>query len=177
MNSSFHFRIHTCLWKSEANFISCFFYSQFLPILVFIMKFFPFSLTLQISSIGVSQIGHFLGSLAIKVMNLGSNTFGNPFFSKGLTKLAILPNYRHPLILCLAFRSCQKLRKSNFQSEFLCQKSSETFWHFFQCRIILVTSILKALYLLSKIMPIFDDPAKLCKAMEYAYNQGVGVIL
>ena len=31
-----------------------------------------------------------------------------PILSKGLKKLAILPNYRHPRMLCIALRPCQK---------------------------------------------------------------------
>ena len=43
-----------------------------------------------------------------KVINLGSDTFGNPNFSKGLTKLAIFPDYKCPGWICLALPPGQK---------------------------------------------------------------------
>ena len=44
----------------------------------------------------------------IKVVYLESDTFGNANFSKRLTKLAILPDYKCPGLLCLALLPCQK---------------------------------------------------------------------
>ena len=52
------------------------------------------------------EINSKLHGILGKVMNLGSNTFGT--HSKGLTKLAILPNYRRPQMLCIALRLRQK---------------------------------------------------------------------
>ena len=60
-----------------------------------------------------------------------------PNFSNGLTKLAILPDYKCPGMLCLALPALRKVRKLDFQREFfLCQKSSEYLWNFFHWRII-----------------------------------------
>ena len=47
-------------------------------------------------------------------MNLGSNTFGQPTFSKGLAKLAILPEYKCPFMLCLALQPHQKVRQQEY---------------------------------------------------------------
>ena len=41
-------------------------------------------------------------SMKGRVVNLGSVTFGKHNFSKGLTKSAILPNFKHPRLLCLS---------------------------------------------------------------------------
>jgi hypothetical protein len=51
-------------------------------------------------------------------MNLGSNTFGNPLIQMVLTKLAILSDFKHPQMLCLALQPHQKVPKLDFQSEF-----------------------------------------------------------
>jgi hypothetical protein len=41
-------------------------------------------------------------------MRVGSDTFGKPHFSKGLTKLAILPDYECPGLICLALPARRK---------------------------------------------------------------------
>ena len=38
-------------------------------------------------------------------MRVGSDTFGDPIFQKGLTKLAIILDYKRPWMLCLALPS------------------------------------------------------------------------
>ena len=40
-----------------------------------------------------------------KVINVGSDTFGNPIFSEGLTKLAMIPKYKRPRMLCHLFNN------------------------------------------------------------------------
>ena len=83
----------------------------------------------------------------VRVVNLGSDTFGNPIFLKGLTKLAILLNYKCPELLCLALPPHQilglilvikfffklKLQKNHFNKKcepkllFFNEKKSERF--------------------------------------------------
>ena len=46
----------------------------------------------------------------VKVMRVGSHTFGDPFIQKILQKLAILPHYHYPRMLCLALRPRQTSR-------------------------------------------------------------------
>ena len=70
-----------------------------------------------------------------------------PNFSKGLTKLAIILDYKHPGMLCLAFPAHSKVLKLDFQSEFSMSK---------------ITSILKSLQML-KSCPIFDQATKLLR--------------
>ena len=65
------------------------------------------------------------------VMRVGSDTFGDPHFSKGLTKLAILPDYKGPGMLCLALPARSKVRKLDFQSEFSKSKIIRNFLNFF----------------------------------------------
>ena len=55
------------------------------------------------------------------VIILGNNTFGNPIYNS-LTKLAILPDYKRPEILCLALQARRKVQKLDFQSEFSMSK-------------------------------------------------------
>ena len=50
-----------------------------------------------------------------KVVKLGSDTFGNPIFEK-VTKLAILPNYKCPGMLCPALPPRREVPKLDFQS-------------------------------------------------------------
>ena len=45
-----------------------------------------------------------------------------PYFSKGLTKLAILYDYEHSWMLCLALPARRKVQKLDFQSEFSMSK-------------------------------------------------------
>ena len=45
-----------------------------------------------------------------------------PHFSKRLSKLAILPDYKCPRMLCLALPARRKVRKLDFQSEFSMSK-------------------------------------------------------
>ena len=45
-----------------------------------------------------------------------------PHFSKELTKLTILPDYKHPGMLCLVLPAWRKVRKLDFQSEFSMSK-------------------------------------------------------
>ena len=44
-----------------------------------------------------------------KVINVGSDTFRQPNFSKVFTKLAIILDYKCPWMLCLALQPGQKL--------------------------------------------------------------------
>ena len=46
-------------------------------------------------------------NINIKVINVESDTFGNPIL-KGLTKLAIIPDYKRPWMLCLALQPGRK---------------------------------------------------------------------
>ena len=62
----------------------------------------------------VRQLHYHMGS---SVMRVGSDTFGDPIFSKQLTKLAIFPDCKHPWMLCLALPAQRKVRKLDFQSE------------------------------------------------------------
>jgi inner membrane protein involved in colicin E2 resistance len=48
--------------------------------------------------------------------------FGDPIFQRGLQKLAILPDYKHPGMLCLALPARRKVQKLDFQSEFSMSK-------------------------------------------------------
>ena len=47
-------------------------------------------------------------NLRTSVMRVGSDTFGKPHFSKGLTKLAILPDCECPGLICLALPARRK---------------------------------------------------------------------
>ena len=76
-----------------------------------------------------------------------------PHFSIRLTKLAILPDYKHPRMLCLALPARRKVRKLDFQSEFSMSKIIRISLNFF------ITSIKKTLLL--KLGQIFDELAKL----------------
>ena len=68
-------------------------------------------------------------------MNLVSDTFGNPFIdSKGLTKLAILPDYKRPGMLCLALPARRKVQKLDFQSEFSMSKIIRSSLNFFSSK-------------------------------------------
>ena len=69
--------------------------------------------------------------LCVKVINVGSDTFGNPIFQRGLKKLAIFPDYRHPGLICLALPACRKVRKMDFQSQFSMSKIIRIFLNFF----------------------------------------------
>ena len=60
--------------------------------------------------------------LLSKVINLRSYTFGNPIFLKGLTKLATLPDYKRPTMLCLALPARCEVPKLELQSEFSISK-------------------------------------------------------
>ena len=46
-----------------------------------------------------------------------------PHFSKGLTKMAILLDCKHPGMLCLALRAQRKVQKLDFQSAFSTSKN------------------------------------------------------
>ena len=70
-----------------------------------------------------TQTGCFLDMKA-RVVNLGSNTFGNPILN-GLTKLAVLLNYKYSKMLCLALPTRPEVPKLDIQSEH--QKSTEPF--------------------------------------------------
>jgi len=57
------------------------------------------------------------------VMRVGSDTFGDPIFQKGLQNYpAILPDYKSPGLLCLALPAWRKVQKLDFQSEFSMSK-------------------------------------------------------
>jgi hypothetical protein len=105
-----------------------------------------------------------------------------PTHSKDTTKSDILPDYKHPWMLCLTLRTRQKVLKYDFQSEFSMPKIIRIFPIFVSIKNkslvanILVTLISKPLYLL-KTCPIFDEAAKLFKSSEDSYNLGVCIIL
>ena len=63
-------------------------------------------------------------------MRVGRDTFGDPL-SKGLTKLAILPDYKRPGMLCLALPDLRRVCKLDFQSEFSMSKIIRIFLIFF----------------------------------------------
>ena len=57
-----------------------------------------------------------------------------PIHAKGLIELAILPNYRHPWMLCIALQPCQKVLKADFQSQFSMSKIILIFLIFFSMK-------------------------------------------
>ena len=63
---------------------------------------------------GFFNLPNFYDPVSIRVINLGSDTFGN--FLKGLTKVAILLDYKCPRMLCLALPPHRKVWKLDFQS-------------------------------------------------------------
>ena len=70
--------------------------------------------------------------LQTSVMRVGSDTFSDPIFQKGLdTKLAILSDYKRPGMLCLAFPALRRVRKLNFQSVFSMSKNNPNLPDFF----------------------------------------------
>ena len=69
-------------------------------------------------------------SMKGRVFNLGSVTFGKPDFSKGLTKFAILPNYKCPRMLCLGLLPHREVLKLDFQSGFSMSKIIKIFFIF-----------------------------------------------
>ena len=54
-----------------------------------------------------------------------------PLETQGITKLAILPDYKRPGMLCLASPACRKVRKMDFQSQFSMSKIIRIFLNFF----------------------------------------------
>ena len=52
-------------------------------------------------------------------------------FTNCLTKLAILPDYKRPGMICLALSALHKVRKLDFQSEFSMSKIIQIFLIFF----------------------------------------------
>ena len=57
-----------------------------------------------------------------------------PHFSKRLPKLAILPDYKCPRMLCLPLPARRKVRKLDFQSEFSISKIIRIFLNFFSLK-------------------------------------------
>ena len=67
-----------------------------------------------------------------RIINLRSDTFGNPIFQKGLlNQPGFLPDYKRPGMLCLALPAHRKMRKLDFQSEFSMSKIIRIFLNFF----------------------------------------------
>ena len=61
------------------------------------------------------------------VINVGSDTFGNPIFSEGLTKLAKILDFKRTGMLCLALPARRIVPRLDFQSEFSMSKSFDFF--------------------------------------------------
>ena len=70
-------------------------------------------------------------SIKGRVVNLGSVTFGKHNFSKGLTKSAILPNFKRPRMLCLGLPPHREVPKLDFQSGFSMSKIIKILLNFF----------------------------------------------
>ena len=98
--------------------------------------------------------------MCIRVINLGCDTSGNPNFSKSLTKLAILPDYKCPRKLRLALPPCFKVQKLDFQSVKNNPNLSEFF--FIEDDFLMTSNLEKTLLL--KLGQIFDEVAKLSKS-------------
>ena len=49
---------------------------------------------------GFFNLPNFYDPVSIKIINLGSDTFSNPIFLKGPKELVILPDHKHPRMLC-----------------------------------------------------------------------------
>ena len=79
-----------------------------------------------------------------KVVNLKSDTFGKRNFSKVLTKVAFLSDYRCSRMLALS--PCCKVPKLDLQSEFSMSKIIQIFLNFFYRYDFLVTLISKLLF-------------------------------
>jgi hypothetical protein len=62
-----------------------------------------------------------------RVVNLGSVTFGKHNFSKGLTKSAILPDFKCPRMLCLGLPPHREVPKLDFESGFSMSKFIKIF--------------------------------------------------
>ena len=122
-----------------------------------------------------------------KVINVGSDTFGNPIFHEGLQNQ---PFSRIISDLGCFAQLCQlvaKCKKWTFKVNFLCQKSSESFSIFFslkntnlEAHFFLLAFFDKINFLttlLLKLSQIFDEVAKLGKSTQDAYNPGKWLIL
>ena len=122
-----------------------------------------------------------------KVINVGSDTFGNPIFHEGLQNQ---PFSRIISVLGCFAQLCQlvaKCKKWTFKVNFLCQKSSESFSIFFslkntnlEAHFLLLAFFDKINFLttlLLKLGQIFDEVAKLGKSTQDAYNPGKWLIL
>ena len=70
-------------------------------------------------------------SVIDRVISLWSDTFRNPFCSKGLMKLAILADYKHPKVLFWDLPPHRKVQKLDFQSEFSMSNIIKIFLVFF----------------------------------------------
>ena len=122
-----------------------------------------------------------------KVINVQSDTFGNPIFHEGLQNQ---PFSRIISVLGCFAQLCQlvaKCEKWTFKVNFLCQKSSESFSIFFslkntnlEAHFLLLAFFDKINFLttlLLKLGQVFDEVAKLGKSTQDAYNPGKWLIL
>ena len=121
------------------------------------------------------------------VMRVGSDTFGDPTFQKGLQNQ---PSSRIISVLGCFAQLCQlvaKCKKWTSKVNFLCQKSSESFSIFFslkntnlEAHFLLLAFFDKINFLttlLLKLGQIFDKVAKLGKSTLDTYNWGGWLIL
>ena len=90
------------------------------------------TIQLQIESSCPALVCSTIRENAVYLVSMGSEVtpLATPFF-KGLTKLAILPDYKHPGMLCQALPARRRVRKLDFQSEFSTLKIIWIFLNFF----------------------------------------------
>ena len=125
--------------------------------------------------------------LCSSVMRVGSDTFGDPIFQKGLQNQPF--SWIISVLGCFA-QLCQLVAKCEywtFKVNFLCQKSSESFSIFFSLKntnlgahfllLTLFDNINFSTTLLLKLGQIFDEVAKLGKSTQGAHNPGKWLIL
>ena len=122
----------------------------------FLFFLFWSGLALQYCFAKVKMIDWYIAGFCNKVVNLGNNTFGNPYFQKVLTNKP--SSLMRPRMLCLALPPSRKVPKLDFQCEFSMSKIIWIFLIFFTLKIknlgahfvkkkyFLVTSILKPLF-------------------------------
>ena len=68
---------------------------------------------------GIEGLAFLRKGLENKVMKVGSETFGNPYFQMVLQNQQFSPIIgRHLWVLCKEFWCCQKVSNSDFQSQF-----------------------------------------------------------
>ena len=120
--------------------------------------------------IGKNELKWILKGIMYKFCHEGRKRhLRRPHFSKGLTKLAILPDYKHPGMLCLALPAGSKLQKSDFQSEFSSSKIIRISLIFFSLK----NNKLGAHFFVTSTFKLL----KMVKSGRDAYNLGLWLIL